>query len=151
MLERLKSFCVASKGVAELADTLGKNASVKIIVAHNGSLFISKTEGKIDFRTDDSKDGDIEIAIPVEMALEVVEKNPATAQDIIMFFVQSYFSEKYNGKIGIKIKIGLVKLTTKGYMNVIPIGGRTLLGFLKERGFGSMGAITKALKRFIHN
>lgn len=50
-------------------------------------------------------------------------------------------------KIRVQVHIGVLKMATRGYFGIIPLGGKSVMSFLATKGFGNLSKIKAALEK----
>lgn len=149
MRQRLEAFCRENPGAQKIAHALSGGAAIRLRLPPDTDLLFRKT-GEIFALTDaaacSTVEYDMDVTLPVEMLEDFLAADPQTAETIILFFAENYYHEKYRPYIDLKILSGVFRLTMKGYLGLIPLGGPALMSILRSKGFGSIGSITAALK-----
>lgn len=149
MRQRLEEFCRINPGARKIVQSLGNSAAIKLRVLPDTDLLFRKAKGGLELTAYPSAERveiDMDITLPAAMLEDFFDAAPQTAEAIILFFAENYYHEKYRPHIELKILSGAFRLTMKGYLGLIPLGGPALMSILRSKGFGSIGAITTALK-----
>ena len=149
MRQRLEEFCRTNPGAQKIVQSLGNSAAIKLRVLPDTGIAFRKVKGVLevaDLGGCDCTEYDMDITLPAAMLDDFIAVAPQTAETIILFFAENYYHEKYRPYIELKILSGVFRLTMKGYLGLIPLGGPALMSILRSKGFGSIGAITTALK-----
>ena len=149
MRQRLEEFCRMNPGAQKIVQSLGNSAAIKLRVLPDIDLLFRKAKGGLELTAvvpEERVEIDMDITLPAAMLEDFLAANPQTADAIILFFAENYYHEKYRSHIDLKILSGVFRLTMKGYLGLIPLGGPALMSILRSKGFGSIGAITTALK-----
>ncbi len=149
MRQRLEAFCRDNPGARKIAHALSAAAAVRLRVLPDTDVAFRKA-GEVFALTDAASCGaleyDMEVTLPAAMLEDFLAADPQTADAIILFFAENYYQEKYRDHIDLRILSGVFRLTMKGYLGLIPLGGPALMSILRAKGFGSIGSITAALK-----
>lgn len=149
MRQRLEAFCRDNPGARKIAHALSGSAAVRLRISPDTDVAFRKA-GEVFALTDVATCGaveyDMEVTLPAAMLDDFLAADPQTADAIILFFAENYYHEKYRPYIDLKILSGVFRLTMKGYLGLIPLGGPALMSILRSKGFGSIGSITSALK-----
>ncbi|HOW51433.1 MAG TPA: hypothetical protein PLV42_05230 [bacterium] len=149
MRQRLEEFCRNNPGAQKIIHSLGNSAAIKLRILPDTDLLFRKAKGGLELTAHPSVERveiDMDIVLPAAMLEDFLAAAPQTADAIILFFAENYYHEKYRPYIELKILSGVFRLTMKGYLGLIPLGGPALMSILRSKGFGSIGAITTALK-----
>ncbi len=150
--ERLEHFCRVNGGATRILNALRDGAAVRLTVLPDTVLSFRKENGALAVAEASSDDGggyDMEITLPAAMIDDFFAADPQTAEAIILFFADNYYREKYRPYIELKILSGVLRLTMKGYLGLIALGGPALMGILRSKGFGSIAAVTGALRGIV--
>lgn len=79
-------------------------------------------------------------------AVEQIHKHPSEdVGDIGIELIKLMAKSEVDLYLRCKIHAGLITLTMKGYLGVIPLGGSKLMKFLATKGFSGMGRIKQAI------
>lgn len=150
--ERLEHFCRVNAGAARILDVLRDGAAIRLTVLPDTVLSFRKEKGELaitEGSPDDRGTYDMEITLPASMIDDFLAADPQTAEAIILFFAENYYREKYRPFIELKIFSGIIRLTLKGYLGLIALGGPALMGILRSKGFGSIAAVTGAIRGIV--
>ena len=149
MRERLDRFCRTNPGAGRIVRTLGNHAAICLRLLPDTVLSFRKENGELAVTEAPAADAagyDMDITLPAAMIEDFLVADPQTAETIILFFAENYYQERYRPHIEIRILSGVIKLTMKGYLGLIALGGPALMGVLRAKGFGPIAAITTALR-----
>ncbi len=154
IVRKIEEFARQNPGAQKIINSLGNNAAFMVRVKPEGMVSFRKIKGQLELLTSESAckgiEYDLEVTVPEVMIEDFFAANPQKADEIIIFFAENYHNPKYREDIDLKIFSGVLKLTMKGYMALVPLGGHALMSILKSKGFGSISSITSALKGIIN-
>lgn len=147
ILEAFLARDVVKKGLSPLKDAI----EIGITVAGEPSVTITKKQGKAALLSTPPKKPDLSFSIPPGALVTIKETDTDDLGELGIRLFGMLTDPDPNKRMHPTLHIGPIGLLTKGYLATIPLGGATLMKHLATKGFGSLGAIKKALGRLREN
>jgi hypothetical protein len=148
--EDLAEFLANNPGARRVGQSLNGGAEVAVrFVDQPGDWRIHIPEsGTIHFEAVKAADPDFELYLPTA-AVESLKKHAnADISDLGIAFFEHIVAKEPARKIGVRIHSGVVKLTRRGWLGVLALGGPKVVMWMAGKGLISRGAIASALSRF---
>ena len=146
----LSAFLTANPGALRAAGALRSGAEVAITltdVTGDRRIYLHETGG-IGFEPVKAIDPDFELRIPPAAVRTICSRRDADLGDLGIAFFEHIISRQPENKIHIKVHSGLVKLTRRGWVNLLTQGGSKVVAWMARKGLRGPGAIAGALGRF---
>lgn len=147
-LKQLKEFFEAREVCSKAAKPLRDSASAEIAIpVENKTYTFQRKDKKNVVSAGKPSDPDLYFALTPKALEELINYDSDEIGDWGVKVFSLIFTKDIEKKIVIKIKTGLLKLTFKGYLGIIPLGGAGLMKYLAKNGFSSLGKIKDALTK----
>jgi hypothetical protein len=145
----LGAFIATNPGARRVGETLKSSAEVAIrFVDQPGDwrLFVEES-GKVRFEPVKATDPDFELYMPTAAVSAITSHIDADVGKIGIEFFEHILAREPSRQIGVKVYSGFVKLTRRGWVGVLALGGSKLLMWMAGKGLRGPGAIANALSR----
>ncbi|MFH1727558.1 MAG: hypothetical protein ABIA04_03975 [Pseudomonadota bacterium] len=140
--ELLNDFINQSHIVLELASCLKEGAVIKVIFTDDQSnCFIKKGPNKLICLNKETSDFDLCFYLSNESLEEITSMD---SNDIADYGIK-VFENVRKKKMNVKFNISFLELTTKGYLAVLKLGGKSMLRYLARFGLLNFMKLKKAI------
>ncbi len=92
-------------------------------------------------------DPDFELYLSATAVTAITGRTDADVGEIGIVFFEHIAAREPARKVGVKIHSGIVKLTRRGWLGVLALGGPKLVMWMAGKGLRGPGAIANALSR----
>jgi hypothetical protein len=144
----LQRFFETSESARRAASHLKAAAEVGVRFTDvPGEYRFQVVDGKPRFLDGKAKDPDFELTMAPGAVTALAAHPNADVGDLGILFFQHIISRDPDGKIGVKLHSGLIKLTMRGWVGVMMSGGAKVIGWMAQKGLQGPSAIAHALSR----
>jgi hypothetical protein len=112
-----------------------------------GDFRFTLVDGKPRFLDGKAKDPDFELTLAPGAVAAIAAQPNADVGDLGILFFQHIIAKDPQGKIGVKLHSGLIKLTMRGWVGVMMSGGGKVLGWMASKGLKGPSAVASAISR----
>jgi hypothetical protein len=145
----LAAFIASNPGAQRVASSLKIGAEVSVRFASEpGDWRMHVVEsGKALFEQATATDPDFELYLPPAAVTAITANSSGDVGEIGILFFQHIVAKEPARKVGVKVHSGIVKLTRRGWLGVLSLGGPKLVMWMAGKGLRGPGAIANALSR----
>jgi hypothetical protein len=145
----LSEFLHSNAGAQRAAAALKSGAEVAIRFTNiPGDWRICVDDaGKLSFEPTKATDPDFELYLPPAAVQEISDRADADIGELGVTFFERIVTKEPHRRIGIKVHSGFVKLTRRGWLGVLALGGTKVMSWIAGRGLRGPGAVATALGR----
>ncbi len=145
----LAAFIATNSGAQRVSEALNSGAEVAIrFVDQPGDwrLYIPES-GKACFEQAKATDPDFELYMPTAAVNAIAVQTKADVGELGIAFFEHIVAREPTRQIGVKVHSGFVKLTRRGWLGVLALGGPKVMMWMAGKGLRGPGAIANALGR----
>jgi hypothetical protein len=144
------AFLATNSGAQRVGAALKNGAEVAIqFCDQRGEWRIYAAEsGEAHFEQGKATDPDFELYMPTAAVCALAARTEADVGELGITFFEHISSKDPARRIGVKIHSGIVKLTRRGWLGVLALGGPKVMMWMAGKGLRGRGAIANALSRF---
>ncbi len=144
----LQRFFESSEAARRASAPLKKAAEVGVRFTDvPGDFHFKLIDGKPRFAAGAAADPDFELTLAPGAVSAIAAQPDADVGDLGILFFQHIVHKDPQAKIHVKLHSGLVKLTMRGWLGVVALGGGKVMGWLAMKGLRGPAAIGHALAR----
>jgi hypothetical protein len=145
----LAAFIATNPGAQRASATLKCGAEVAIrFVDQPGDWRLHVVEsGKACFEQAKATDPDFELYMPAAAVFAITARTDADVGELGVAFFEHIVAKEPVRQIGVKVHSGVVKLTRRGWLGVLALGGPKVVLWLAGKGLRGPGSIANALSR----
>lgn len=144
----LQRFFETSEAARRASSPLKKAAEVGVRFTDIPGEFTFKLiDGKPRFTQGRAADPDFELTLAPGAVRAIAAQTDADVGDLGIVFFQRIVAKDPDEKISVKLHSGLIKLTMRGWLSVVALGGAKVMGWLAMKGLKGPSAIASALAR----
>jgi hypothetical protein len=145
----LSAFLANNPGARRAASALRAGAEVAITFtdASGERRIYLNDAGDLHLEPTKAIDPDFELRIPPAALHNICSLNDADLGDLGIAFFEHIISRQQENKIHITVHSGLVKLTRRGWLNLLAQGGSKTMAWMARKGLRGPGAVASALGR----
>jgi hypothetical protein len=144
----LQRFFESSEAARRASAPLKKAAEVGVRFTDvAGDFHFKLIDGKPRFNQGPAEDPDFVLTMAPGAVSAIAAKSDAEVGDLGILFFQHIVHKDPQAKINVKLHSGLFKLTLRGWLGVMALGGGKVLGWLAMKGLKGPSAIAGALAR----
>jgi hypothetical protein len=144
----LQRFFETSEAARRAAHPLKKAAEVGVRFTDvPGSFRFHVVDGKPRFESVAAEDPDFDLTMAPGAVTAIAAQPNADVGDLGILFFQHILSKDENSKVHVKLHSGLMKLTMRGWLGVVALGGTKVLGWMATKGLKGPSAIASAISR----
>jgi hypothetical protein len=103
--------------------------------------------GKAVFEQEKAANPDFELYMPPDAVKAITARTDSDVGSIGIVFFEHILARDPARKVGVKVHSGIVKLTRRGWLGVLALGGPKLVMWMAGKGLRGPGAIANALSR----
>jgi hypothetical protein len=144
----LQRFFEASEAARRASAPLRKAAEVGVRFTDvPGDFNFKLIDGKPRFQEGAAADPDFVLTLAPGAVSAIAAHPEAQVGDLGILFFQHILAKDPQAKINVKLHSGLLKLTMRGWLGVMALGGGKVMGWLAMKGLRGPSAIASALAR----
>src|SRR5437763_5132338 len=144
----LQRFFETSESARKAAAHLRSAAEVGVQFTDvEGDFRFTMVDGKPRFLDGKARDPDFELTLAPGAVTAIAAQPNADVGDLGILFFQHIVAKDPQAKINVKLHSGLIKLTLRGWLGVMALGGGKVMGWLARKGLSGPAAIGSALAR----
>ena len=144
----LQRFFESSEAARRASSSLKKAAEVGVRFTDVAGEFNFKLiDGKPRFQEGKAADPDFDLTMAPGAVIAITAAPNAEVGDLGILFFQHIVAKDPQAKINVKLHSGLFKLTMRGWLGVMALGGGKVMGWLAMKGLRGPAAIASALAR----
>jgi hypothetical protein len=144
----LQRFFESSEAARRAAAPLKKDAEVGVRFTDvPGEFHFKVVEGKPRFLDGKAKEPDFELTMAPGAVSAIAAQPNADVGDLGILFFSHMVARDPATKIGVKLHSGLFRLTMRGWLGVMALGGGKVVGWLAMKGLKGPSAIASAVTR----
>ena len=144
----LQRFFETSEAARRAAGPLKKAAEVGVKFTDvPGDFAFKVVDGKPKFLTGKAEDPDFDLTLAPGAVSAIAAQPNADVGDLGITFFTHILSKDPNSKINVKLHSGLMKLTMRGWLGVMAMGGGKVMGWMAQKGLKGPSAIASAVSR----
>ncbi len=144
----LQRFFEASEAARRASAPLRKAAEVGVRFTDvPGDFHFKLIDGKPRFQEGAAADPDFVLTLAPGAVSAIAAQPEAQVGDLGILFFQHILAKDPQAKINVKLHSGLLKLTMRGWLGVMALGGGKVMGWLAMKGLRGPSAIASALAR----
>jgi hypothetical protein len=144
----LQRFFEASAAARRASAPLRKAAEVGVRFTDvPGDFSFKLIDGKPRFQEGAAADPDFVLTLAPGAVSAIAAQPEAEVGDLGILFFQHILAKDPEAKINVKLHSGLLKLTMRGWLGVMALGGGKVMGWLAMKGLRGPSAIASALAR----
>ena len=144
----LQRFFEASEAARRASAPLRKAAEVGVCFTDvPGAFHFKLIDGKPRFQEGPAADPDFVLTLAPGAVSAIAAQPEAEVGDLGILFFQHILAKDPQAKINVKLHSGLIKLTMRGWLGVMALGGGKVMGWLAMKGLRGPSAIASALAR----
>jgi hypothetical protein len=144
----LQRFFEASEAARRASAPLRKAAEVGVRFTDvPGDFHFKLIDGKPRFQEGAAADPDFVLTLAPGAVSAIAAQPEAEVGDLGILFFQHILAKDPESKINVKLHSGLIKLTMRGWLGVMALGGGKVMGWLAMKGLRGPSAIASALAR----
>jgi len=144
----LQRFFETSEAARRASSPLKKAAEVGVRFTDiTGEFTFKLIDGKPRFTEGRAADPDFELTLAPGAVRAIAAQPDADVGDLGIVFFQRIVARDPDEKISVKLHSGLIKLTLRGWLSVMALGGAKVMGWLAMKGLKGPSAIASALAR----
>src|SRR5438309_7403885 len=144
----LQRFFESSEAARRASSPLKKAAEVGVRFTDVGGEFHFKIiDGKPRFQEGKAADPDFDLTLAPGAVVAIAAQPNADVGDLGILFFQHIVAKDPQAKINVKLHSGLIKLTLRGWLGVMALGGVKVMGWLARKGLNGPSGIASALAR----
>ncbi|HEX9577845.1 MAG TPA: hypothetical protein VF993_08835 [Myxococcales bacterium] len=144
----LQRFFEASEAARRASAPLRKAAEVGVRFTDvPGDFNFKLIDGKPRFQEGAAADPDFVLTLAPGAVSAIAAQPEAEVGDLGILFFQHILAKDPQAKINVKLHSGLLKLTMRGWLGVMALGGGKVMGWLAMKGLRGPSAIASALAR----
>jgi hypothetical protein len=144
----LQRFFEASAAARRASAPLRKAAEVGVRFTDvPGDFNFKLIDGKPRFQEGAAADPDFVLTLAPGAVSAIAFQPEAEVGDLGILFFQHILAKDPQAKINVKLHSGLLKLTMRGWLGVMALGGGKVMGWLAMKGLRGPSAIASALAR----
>ncbi len=144
----LQRFFEASAAARRASAPLRKAAEVGVRFTDvPGDFNFKLIDGKPRFQEGAAADPDFVLTLAPGAVSAIAAQPEAEVGDLGILFFQHILAKDPQAKINVKLHSGLLKLTMRGWLGVMALGGGKVMGWLAMKGLRGPSAIASALAR----
>jgi hypothetical protein len=145
----LAAFIATNPGAQRVAAALKSGAEVAIrFVDQPGDWRLHVADsGKACFEQVLATDPDFELYLPVAAVNAITSHTDADVGEIGIVFFEHIVAREPARQIGVATHSGIVKLTRRGWLGVLALGGPKLVKWMAGKGLRGTGSIANVLSR----
>jgi hypothetical protein len=144
----LQRFFETSEAARRASSPLKKAAEVGVRFTDvPGDFTFKLIDGKPRFTEGRADDPDFELTLAPGAVRAIAAQPDADVGDLGIVFFQRIVAKDPDEKIAVKLHSGLIKLTLRGWLSVMALGGVKVMGWLAMKGLKGPSAIASALAR----
>lgn len=142
----LKEFFETHPAAARATGPLGKDAEVRVIFPEEPGDFRFVKRGKIaTVEAAAAADPDFDLTLPRTALEEITGMSSDNLGEFAVAFFKCILADTPDRKVHVKLHSGLLKLTRRGYLKTMALGGPTVMMFLAKKGLKGPRGIKKAI------
>jgi len=148
--EMLRHLFETSEAGRKAAASLRKSASVGVqFTDFPGEFNFHAVDGKPRFEPGKAMEPDFELTLPPTAVHDICGKGSGDVGDLGVLFLQHVFANEPEKKILVKVHSGLLKLTLRGWLQVVIAGcPKVITWFLHMGLLKGPSAVASVLSRF---
>lgn len=145
----LSTFLATHPGARRAAGSLRAGAEFAITFAGLAGHWrgYRSDSGELQLEQGQAIDPDFELQVPRAAIDDICSRKDASVGDLGVAFFELMVSRQQERRIHVKVRSGLVKLTRRGWLGLVTLGGPALMVWLGRKGLKGPGAIASALNR----
>jgi hypothetical protein len=144
----LQRFFESSETARRASAPLKKAAEVGVRFTDvPGEFHFKLIDGKPRFSEGRAEDPDFELTLAPGAVSAIAAHPNAEVGELGITFFQHIAAKDPESKINVKLHSGLFKLTMRGWLGVMALGGVKVMGWLAMKGLRGPSAIARALAR----
>jgi len=144
----LQRFFEASEAARRASAPMRKAAEVGVRFTDvPGDFNFKLIDGKPRFQEGAAADPDFVLTLAPGAVSAIAAQPEAEVGDLGILFFQHILAKDPQAKINVKLHSGLLKLTMRGWLGVMALGGGKVMGWLAMKGLRGPSAIASALAR----
>jgi hypothetical protein len=145
----LAAFLLINSGAQIVARALKPGAEVAISFTDRpGDWRLYPNEaGQAVFEPTKASDPDFELSIPPGAISAICSRTEADAGELGVAFFEHIVAREQHLRIQVKVRSGVIKLTRRGWLGALAVGGPKVAMWMAKKGLRGGGAIATALER----
>jgi hypothetical protein len=145
----LAAFIAKNPGALRVAQALNGGAEVAIRFVNEAADWRLRVveSGKAVFEQEKAANPDFELYMPPDAVKAITARTDSDVGSIGIVFFEHILARDPARKVGVKVHSGIVKLTRRGWLGVLALGGPKLVMWMAGKGLRGPGAIANALSR----
>jgi hypothetical protein len=145
---RLRHFFETSEAGRRAAASLRRAAEVGVRFTDvPGEFRFHAVDSKPLFESGRAMDPDFELTLAPGAVAAITARPDADVGELGILFFQHILAKDENEKIRVKLHSGLVRLTMRGWLGVLAVGGPKVVGWMAQKGLKGPSAVASALSR----
>lgn len=147
-LAKLKQFFETRSICIEAAKPLKKGAAVEIKNPVSGKSYtFEKTSAGAVISEGAPRDCELFFSIPPKGLDYIVDFDTNDIGRYAIRIFEAIISKDPEVKVSLKVRAGILTIVLKGYLGVIMLGGKTMMGWLSQHGIGGIDKIKDILSK----
>jgi|GEM_PF-971181 len=115
------------------------------LMSQGETITLTKQSGVPVIRIKTPSNPDMTFSIPQNALSQLTAIRTEDIGTIGIAIAKAMIAEDPEHRLGVQVHIGPFDLLMKGYLGVIPLGGKSFMKFLASKGFASLGQIREAI------
>ncbi|RMG10428.1 MAG: AAA family ATPase [Deltaproteobacteria bacterium] len=146
---KLQSFFRSSEAATKATRPLKRDAEVGITFTDEPDTPYRFTmeSGRGEVVPGTAKDEDFHLHLPPVAVDELVRLETDNLGEFAVAFFKCMLADEEERKIRVKLHSGFLKLTRRGYLKTLALGGPTVLAFMARQGLKGPAGIKKAIDK----
>jgi hypothetical protein len=146
-LDDLKQFA-ALPACQKATAPLRVGSEIAVYIDKQPPLTLRRTKTQLEVVTETTAKPDMTFTLPSKALKGLLENASDDIGEMGIALIKLLAQPQAEDRMQAKVHIGALELFLRGYLNVLPLGGPSVMKFLAAKGFSSLSKIKEGISRF---